>query len=798
MPAPEMPCGAPTSEAQPKSDIDRSVDAEIIRSLQKALQAKQSTDSPWAKCAKQAWDYEESVIRSWQEQINNWILIAGLISAALTVFVAPYYTSIQPNLQLDIIVAASARFLLTADNQEYADAIESGDIRRTIVLSSPIDPTKAAVAETVNILWISALILTLGVASTAISVNQWLYTFPRQDTELTRQSVRMWSFLRRGLMRWRVPVIINLLPIMLQLALSLFLIGLVQLLWTANKVAAYVIMVMVAVIVAVPIVTALVPSVSPDCPFKSPQAWWILRIWVLIISIRPVQWPRRMVRLIKRLRKRPSKLLSIFLAAVMCVTSYFLRYYRFATTLPSRLQWYVAAAKVANWRQFEDYAVRTKTAEEDDSVKLLMLAEADSVVMDESFLTSVVRPCLEQNKIKASQPVLLRILQHRAHEVESHSNGSQTLKWFSSEQDSTAIIAMGQLCLDMLYRHDVLRQDNREQGQIVQHLLYLIRAMPDSQSAKDVCSHAEAQIRNHNLQWLSWINEQDVGKIRMCDLAIGAGPCFREFVGQEWINKMHEDPSIFKTAVKKMSYNGKNEVLRICAATSELCRGMYTMSVDDSYKIRVLAIICACLETMPTTTEATAYWLIHVSSETNVAPRVQAELTNIILCFLPKFRASARLVEALFAYLPHAEAKLESTPFLQIVCSALRLSTDLAPSDFSQSFNKETIKDALALVNNHIKSLSTERLAVSKEIWALIRDIIQACSNLFDLDSDLKTEGVVGILQSICINYPRDGAGYDAVEKFMKNIQGISLWTNMSWSASKHFLGLGVAEDSPA
>lgn len=225
---------------------------------------------------------------------------AGLISAALTVFVAPYYTSIQPNPQLDIIVAASARFLLTVDSQGYADAI---DIRRTIDLSSPIDPTKAAVAGTVNILWISALILTLGVASTAISVNQWLYTFPRQDTELTRQSVRMWSFLRRGLMRWRVPVIINLLPIMLQLALSLFLIGLVQLLWTANKVAAYVIMVMVAVIVAVPIVTALIPSVSPDCPFKSPQAWWILRIWVLIISIRPVQWPRRMVRLIKRVRK---------------------------------------------------------------------------------------------------------------------------------------------------------------------------------------------------------------------------------------------------------------------------------------------------------------------------------------------------------------------------------------------------------------------------------------------------------------------------------------------------------------
>lgn len=149
------------------------------------------------------------------------------------------------------------------------------------------------------------------------------------------------------------------------------------------------------------------------------------------------------------------------------------------------------------------------------------------------------------------------------------------------------------------------------------------------------------------------------------------------------------------------------------------------------------------------------------------------------------------MVEALFAYLPHAEAKLESTPFLQIVCSALRLSTDLAPSDFSQSFNKETIKDALALVNNHIKSLSTERLAVSKEIWALIRDIIQACSNLFDLDSDLKTEGVVGILQSICINYPRDGAGYDAVEKFMKNIQGISLWTNMYVSLQQSMSMIG-------
>ncbi|KAK0217645.1 hypothetical protein EDD85DRAFT_930692 [Armillaria nabsnona] len=101
----------------------------------------------------------------------------------------------------------------------------------TAIPPSPLNPTIAFVPATtdvwVNALWFTSLFLSLTTALVAVLVKQWLHHYvalpsgtPR-DRSLTRQ------FRYAGFERWHVQVIIGLLPVLMHLALAIFLSGLV-------------------------------------------------------------------------------------------------------------------------------------------------------------------------------------------------------------------------------------------------------------------------------------------------------------------------------------------------------------------------------------------------------------------------------------------------------------------------------------------------------------------------------------------------------------------------------------------
>ncbi|KAF8640286.1 hypothetical protein AX16_010181 [Volvariella volvacea WC 439] len=90
----------------------------------------------------------------------------------------------------------------------------------------------------------------------------------------------------RGLKAWRVPQIISALPILLQVAVILFFIGILDLLWTLNRTVAGIVTCVVAFPLIVLFFTAVAPALQAftistidpqriiaQCPYKSPQAW---------------------------------------------------------------------------------------------------------------------------------------------------------------------------------------------------------------------------------------------------------------------------------------------------------------------------------------------------------------------------------------------------------------------------------------------------------------------------------------------------------------------------------------------
>ncbi|OCH92357.1 hypothetical protein OBBRIDRAFT_705088, partial [Obba rivulosa] len=125
----------------------------------------------------------------------------------------------------------------------------------------------------INILWFSSLVLSLSAASIGISVRQWLNHFISSSSSNSKRSAYI-HCLRydKGLVPWHVPEILSALPILLQSALFLFLLGLLVLIWTFNEVVASITTALVALLFAFSAYTSVIPAFKPLCPYKAPHA----------------------------------------------------------------------------------------------------------------------------------------------------------------------------------------------------------------------------------------------------------------------------------------------------------------------------------------------------------------------------------------------------------------------------------------------------------------------------------------------------------------------------------------------
>lgn len=140
----------------------------------------------------------------------------------------------------------------------------------------------------INTLWFSSLICTLSASSIAIMVKQWLQQYNLGLSGTSHEVARLRQYRYESLLKWRIVWIIAMLPILLQVALCLFLAGLVLLMWTLHPVPAAIASFLVGTLLVFIIATTILPAFQSDCFYKSPAALG----WILIL-----QTVRRILRL---------------------------------------------------------------------------------------------------------------------------------------------------------------------------------------------------------------------------------------------------------------------------------------------------------------------------------------------------------------------------------------------------------------------------------------------------------------------------------------------------------------------
>lgn len=121
--------------------------------------------------------------------------------------------------------------------------------------------------------------LTLAAALFGMIVKQWLREYLTWQTEGPQDAIWLRQIRYKAFTKWKVTIIVALLPGLLEVALVLFMIGIIVLLWTLHLVLAIVITTFSSVLLVMAFATIVIPTFMPHCPYRSPAGWACVVLW---------------------------------------------------------------------------------------------------------------------------------------------------------------------------------------------------------------------------------------------------------------------------------------------------------------------------------------------------------------------------------------------------------------------------------------------------------------------------------------------------------------------------------------
>ncbi|KAF9045979.1 hypothetical protein BDZ89DRAFT_101660 [Hymenopellis radicata] len=225
----------------------------------------------WRTYVEEAAAFDEIMVGQSREGLDVMLVFAGLFSAVVTSFLV----QVSQNLKADF---SEMSVLILYDIASIQLSMAGGASIPNITHLS-INPTQKFMPDAIDVwingLWVVSLTAALVVALAAVLVKQWLHHYVSlpSGTAGLRSHVRQFRFM--GLERWRVLIIIGMLPIVMHISLMLFLSGLclffvplhISLAWTIG------------------VITVI-------CPYHTPLSDFLQFISHIIIFVTQLSWQR--------------------------------------------------------------------------------------------------------------------------------------------------------------------------------------------------------------------------------------------------------------------------------------------------------------------------------------------------------------------------------------------------------------------------------------------------------------------------------------------------------------------------
>ncbi|KAJ7315188.1 armadillo-type protein [Mycena albidolilacea] len=201
----------------------------------------------WKTYLKETEADDKELAQLWQIGLDQLLIFAGLFGAILTAFLIES----RKDLKEDPLV----QILQTLRNGSATS------------ISEPFQPTKSSLV--VNAMWFSSLGLTLISALAAVLAKGWLaqYTPVTPGVRSNDACERHLRYLRSR--EWRLAVIVGGIPLLIQIALFLFAVGLVIFTAGDNLGISLTLLVMTAFATCLYALGTVLPWFSPACPFQT-------------------------------------------------------------------------------------------------------------------------------------------------------------------------------------------------------------------------------------------------------------------------------------------------------------------------------------------------------------------------------------------------------------------------------------------------------------------------------------------------------------------------------------------------
>ncbi|EIW54216.1 uncharacterized protein TRAVEDRAFT_94142, partial [Trametes versicolor FP-101664 SS1] len=128
----------------------------------------------WSDAAGMVQTYSDEMIKRWKEEIDTYLVFAGLFSAVLTTFNVQSYLLLQPaapDPTIAVLQQISSQLASFSINPPFINSTQPFSTARAQNASTM--PPVPRWAVWLNALWFSGLIISLSSASVGIMAKQW-------------------------------------------------------------------------------------------------------------------------------------------------------------------------------------------------------------------------------------------------------------------------------------------------------------------------------------------------------------------------------------------------------------------------------------------------------------------------------------------------------------------------------------------------------------------------------------------------------------------------------------------------
>ncbi|GJE90165.1 hypothetical protein PsYK624_062910 [Phanerochaete sordida] len=216
---------------------------------------------------------DEAAMKNHTDDIDALLVVDGLFSAVVTGFIVYALLLLQEDTGKQTVqLLSQIADQLTTTSLLYSPPFINSTVRESSTSSDKFTPAHSA--RSVNILWFTSLTLSLASAVFGILAKQWIREYLQWSsaTAGARRNILLRQIRLEQWHEWHAPFVLALIPALLEIAVILFVCGMLVLLWRLDHYVFIPVLLVVTLFLFTMAFFTLAPAVFKRCAYKSPTA----------------------------------------------------------------------------------------------------------------------------------------------------------------------------------------------------------------------------------------------------------------------------------------------------------------------------------------------------------------------------------------------------------------------------------------------------------------------------------------------------------------------------------------------